>query len=170
MKLQAVFFDRDGTLGVGCDDAPQSVVMLDYAAETLRRFKARGVKVFIFTNQSCIARKKDNGYDFAAEFAAVGADDWFICPHDTPDNCDCRKPKNGLLKQAEQKYGLDLTKCAVVGDRWTDIECGQSVGARTVLVRTGRGAFCEQNNPKNLCADVIADDVRGAADALLRDC
>ncbi|GHU99906.1 D,D-heptose 1,7-bisphosphate phosphatase [Clostridia bacterium] len=141
MKTQAVFFDRDGTLG---DDArlefPTQHVPFGFVFDVFAAIRAKGVRVFIFTNQACIARGKDGGYDFAAEFRAYGADDWFICPHDGGDRCACRKPANGLLLQAREKYGLDLTRCVTVGDRTSDGLAGLSVGARAVLVLTGRGA------------------------------
>lgn len=168
-KYQAVFFDRDGTLGRSqVVRVPTDVELLEGIAETFAALKAAGLKVFIVTNQSCIARGLDNGYDFAKEFRSYGADGWYICPHDTQDGCDCRKPKNGLLLQAQRENGLDLTRCIMVGDRRTDVLCGQSVGALGFLVRTGKGLI-EEADQTDWHADMVFDDFRQAADWIIRE-
>ena len=133
--IRCVFFDRDGTLGT-LDDVryPQTFRLFPDAKKTIDALKARGMFVFIARNQSCVARGTDGGYDFAREFSLLGADDWFICPHDKKDGCACRKPKTGLLDEAVRKYGLIRRECAMVGDRETDIECGRAAGMFTVLL------------------------------------
>lgn len=137
---QVVFIDRDGTMGGGyLVEHPWEYRPYDGTKEAFDLLNACGFEPMIVTNQSCIARGKDGGYDFAAEFAAVGARDWFICPHDTGDRCGCRKPEPGLLYQARDKYGLDLSRCTVIGDRWSDMAAGGRAGCRLILVRTGRG-------------------------------
>lgn len=95
--IRCVFFDRDGTLGT-LDDVryPQTFRLFPDAKKTIDALKARGMFVFIASNQSCVARGTDGGYDFAREFSLLGADDWFICPHDKKDGCACRKPKTRL--------------------------------------------------------------------------
>ena len=168
---EAVFFDRDGTLGLLDDDRyPDTFVPFDFLPDVLRQLKQAGIASYIYTNQSCVARGLDRGYDFAAEFAAMGLDDWFICPHDRDDGCDCRKPKSGLLLEARQKHGLDLTRCYVVGDRLTDLEAGIKVGCKAILVRTGRG----KSEVELLAATGwpkidIAEDVRAAVEIVLGD-
>lgn len=141
--MQAIFFDRDGTLGESSNiEFPTQFHPFPQIKDIFLFIKSLNIKVFILTNQSCIARGKDNGYDFAREFRAYGADDWFICPHDTGDRCNCRKPATGLLEQAKEKYNLDLSDCLVVGDRDTDVLCGKKMGCKTMLVLTGRGKEC----------------------------
>jgi histidinol-phosphate phosphatase family protein len=164
VTTQAVFFDRDGTLGDNANaEYPTQLTPFDFVGGVFAEIKRAGIKVFIFTNQSCIARGKDGGYDFAAEFLGCGADDWFICPHDAADNCDCRKPKSGLLLAAQQKYGLDLTRCLVVGDRMSDMLAGLNVGTRAALVLTGRGGEAsgsrEYADLQNRIA--VVPDIRG---------
>lgn len=170
-NTEAVFFDRDGTLGENANiEFPKDFVPFEGIKNVFEEIKGKGIKVFIFTNQSCIARKKDFGYDFAKEFISYGADDWFICPHDAQDNCPCRKPKNSLLLKAREKYGLNLNNCFVVGDRWTDIQSGLSVNAKTILVRTGRGKDCEygaEAEKYNKLVDYICDDFKRAAKIIL---
>lgn len=138
--MKAVFIDRDGTMGGDYYvEFPQDYCPYDGTREAFELLNKNGFVPMIFTNQSCIARKKDGGYDFAAEFSDIGAKDWFICPHDNGDNCNCRKPKTGLLEQAKAKYDLDLSECYVIGDRWSDMSSGGKMGCKLILVKTGRG-------------------------------
>ena len=171
-KIQAVFFDRDGTLGQRANvEFPTDFEPFPDVKEVFSKIKALGIKVFIFTNQSCIARKKDFGYDFVKEFILYGADDWFICPHDNADNCNCRKPKSGLLLDAQKKHKLDLTQCVVVGDRWTDIQSGLNVGAKTILVRSGRGRESEisEDAKKYIkLTDCICDNLQEVLKTVIR--
>lgn len=138
--MKAVFIDRDGTMGgAHTVERPQDYAPFPGTREAFALLNAHGFFPMIFTNQSCIARGLDGGYDFAAEFADIGARDWFICPHDACDRCACRKPEPGLLYQARDKYGLELSECFVIGDRWSDMVAGGRAGCRLILVRTGRG-------------------------------
>ena len=68
---------------------------------------------------------------------ALPIDDVFVCYHDDADGCSCRKPRPGLLFQAANKHGLDLSLCYVIGDRWRDIDAGIAAGCRTVLIDYG---------------------------------
>ena len=60
-------------------------------------------------------------------------------PHDDGDNCNCRKPKTGLLEAARDKYNLNMEECYVIGDRWSDMAAGGAMGCNLILVMTGRG-------------------------------
>ena len=145
--MRAVFIDRDGTMGGGHTvEYPWEYRPYPGTAETFRLLRGHGFAPMIFTNQSCIARGKDAGYDFAGEFAAIGAQDWFICLHDDGGRCFCRKPQPGLLYQARDKYGLQLSRSFVIGDRWSDMAAGGKAGCGLILVRTGRGRTrCPEN-------------------------
>ncbi len=138
--MKAVFIDRDGTLGGDFRiEYPQDYYHYEGTREAIALLNENGFTPFAFTNQSCIARKKDGGYDFAAEFKDIGLKDWFICPHDDNDNCSCRKPKTGLLLKAQEKYSLNFKNCFVIGDRWSDMKAGGDMGCSLILVLTGRG-------------------------------
>jgi histidinol phosphatase-like enzyme len=63
----------------------------------------------------------------------------YYCPHDGHENCTCRKPEPGMLLRAAEDYPIDLTRSFIVGDAWTDVQAGLTVGARAILVMTGRG-------------------------------
>lgn len=136
----AVLVDRDGTMGGNSImRTPQEYRPYPGTKEAFSLLNNENIPVYIVTNQSCIARNLDNGYDFGAEFRAIGANDWFICPHDAPDLCQCRKPETGLIEQAQQKYQLDLSRCYMIGDRWSDMLAGGRMGMKLILVTTGRG-------------------------------
>lgn len=166
-KLEAVFIDRDGTM---CESAaieyPWQFSPLPGLENMLGDIRSTGAKLFAFTNQSCIARGKDRGYDFAGEFREWGFDDWFICPHDEEDGCSCRKPAPGLLEEAREKYGLRMENCFVIGDRWSDMLPGGRMGCRLLLVLTGRGreALAEDREKwKEYEPDFVAPTLREAA-------
>ncbi len=136
----ALLIDRDGTMGGDYYmKRPQDYFSYPGTEQAFSMLHSAGFPLYIVTNQSCIARGLDGGYDFAAEFRAIGADDWFICPHDTKDDCACRKPRTGLIRQARDKHGLDLAQCYMIGDRWSDMLAGGQMGMRLILVRTGHG-------------------------------
>ncbi len=138
--IRCILFDRDGTLGELSDKRfPQTFTPYADIPQTVEKLKNRGLLVGIITNQASIARGTANGYDFEREFSFYGVDDWAICPHDSHDNCDCRKPKSGLLFQLCAALSVYPDECLVVGDRLSDILCAKNGGAQAALVSTGYG-------------------------------
>ncbi len=171
--LQAVFIDRDGTLGgTGHFIHPDAFRLYPSATEAISLLKRSGLKLFALTNQHRIARGEATVAQFQAEFATHGLDGSYICPHRPEDGCDCRKPLPGLLHQAAREHGLDLTRCAVVGDVGaTDMLAAAAVGAVKVLVRTGWGEGSLGAHRAAWAAvepDYIADDLLDAARWLIR--
>lgn len=140
-KPEAVFIDRDGTIGgTGHFVHPRDFTPYPFASQALQILKEAGVKIFALTNQHRISRGDATVEDFREEFMSFGFDDAFICPHSPNEGCECHKPKPGLLVQAAQKYDLDLTHCVVVGDVGsTDMIAADAVGATKILVQTGWG-------------------------------
>ena len=165
--IEAVFIDRDGTMCQRADvEYPQEFQPLEGLSQALREIRETGAKMFVFSNQSCIAKGKDGGYDFAGQFSQLGFDDWFICPHRQEDGCLCRKPGTALLEQAQKKYGLSMENCWVIGDRWSDMLAGGRMGCRLLLVLTGRGKEAlEQDRHlwEAYTPDFIAQDLTEAA-------
>ncbi len=138
--IKCILFDRDGTLGELVDKRyPQTLLPYRDIKSVFTEIKQKGYFVGIITNQSSIARGTAGNYDFDGEFTSYGADIWEICPHDTCDNCDCRKPKSGLLTTVCSRLNITANECLVVGDRLSDIECAKRVGAEGILVLTGFG-------------------------------
>lgn len=138
--ISCIVFDRDGTLGELVDKRyPQSLVPYCDIKKAFNAIKSKGYKVAIISNQASIARGTADNYDFDAEFESFNTDAWAICPHDTSDNCSCRKPKSGLLLSVCEKLKISPSECLVVGDRLSDIQCAVSAGASATLVLTGYG-------------------------------
>ncbi len=138
--IKCILFDRDGTLGDLSDlRFPETFHPFTDTASIFSKLKEKGYLVGIITNQSSIARGTAINYDYSAEFASYGIDIWKICPHDSNDNCGCRKPKSGLLLAAAKELNLSPSECLVVGDRLSDVLCAKNVGANAVLVLTGYG-------------------------------
>ena len=184
-KKAAVFLDRDGTINeqMGYINHISRFQLLDGAAKAIARLNRLRVPVVVVSNQSGLGR----GY-FPEELleqvhekmiellAAHGAhvDGIYWCPHH-PDakvarfkkkNCGCRKPDIGLLKQAARELNLDLESSFMVGDRWSDLKCGQRAGARSILVLTGYGrGDLEYIGPgQQVQPDFVAEDLPGAVD------
>ena len=90
------------------------------------------------------------------------------CFHDDADNCDCRKPKTGLLKNAEKKHGISLKDCYFVGDKLSDIECALIHGCKPILVETGYGtrSIAERGSRENL---IIVKNLKEAGKKIIRD-
>lgn len=184
----AVLLDRDGTINqeVGYIRELDKVQLIPGVAEAIRGLNALGVPVIVATNQSGVARGYypeswlDQLHQRVRELLA--AEDAFLdavyyCPH-LPDgsvpeysfDCDCRKPEPGLLLQAQRDFDLDLSHCFMIGDKATDVEVGQRVGAKTVLLRSGYGeqvlAGSYQHIPD---PDYICDSVHEAWLTVIRD-
>ena len=157
MMNRAIFIDRDGTLNeeVGYIDQPARLRLFPFAAEAVRLINTAGWRAILVTNQSGVARGlfseeqlADLHQHLVAALAHEGArlDAIYYCPHHPTEgelpyrqDCDCRKPKPGLLIRAAQDFNLDLAQCFVVGDRYRDIEMAHRTGASGMLVMTGYG-------------------------------
>lgn len=141
MKLEAVFIDRDGTIGGnGHFIHPRDFQLFEFTNQSIKLLKEAGLKVFAFTNQNRISRGEATRSEFEEQFKSIGFDAAYICPHAKDSECNCRKPAPGLLLQAAREHMLDLTRCVVIGDVGsTDMIAAAKVGAIKVLVRTGWG-------------------------------
>ena len=153
------------------------LVFFPFSVDAVRVLNRGGLAVVVITNQGGIAKGLlDEAFLERAHRVIVdrlragGAvvDGIYYCPHH-PDGtiahlrkeCDCRKPRPGLLQQAAHELDLDLAGSFVVGDRVKDMQAGRAVGARTVLVRTGYGADEEHSAVE--AADVVVDTLIDAA-------
>lgn len=151
LRTRAVFLDRDGVLNNAAfpDKNPRSprsldeVTVLPGVVEALGMLRAAGFRLIGATNQpdvlrGNISRKLVDDIN-GLLLSVLLLDAIEVCFHDDGDNCDCRKPKPGLLVRAAQACDLSLTGSYMVGDRWRDIEAGRQAGCRTVLVGSGYG-------------------------------
>jgi len=145
-KKRAVFLDRDGVLNKSIvrDGKPYSPSTLDEmeipadAAQALQRLKAAGYLLICVTNQPEVARGNHSRQMVEALNAkaqrVLSLDEVRVCWHDDPDNCDCRKPKAGLLLGAAKDHNIDLAASFMVGDRWRDVAAGHGAGCKTILI------------------------------------
>ena len=152
-----VFLDRDGTLieEVGYLSHLDRIVLYPWSIESVKLLNRAGFKVVVVTNQAGVARGLfdedfiDEAHRFLDQkFGDGGAtiDKFYYCPHHPEASveayrceCDCRKPKAGMLWKAAQELQLELSHSFVIGDRLSDLRLGPAVGAKSVLVRTGYG-------------------------------
>jgi D-glycero-D-manno-heptose 1,7-bisphosphate phosphatase len=174
---RAVFLDRDGTILVEGTDYVgdvQRVVLIPGAAAALKQLQNDGFKLFVITNQSGVGRGHFSREAVEAihahldeYFAKAGVrfDRYYVCPHHPEDNCECRKPKPKFLLDAAREYGLDLSRCFMVGDRESDIQAGINAGTSTILVLTGAGR--DTIAKQAVKPDFVADDIRAAATWIL---
>lgn len=140
---RAVFFDRDGTL---CADADYLGRWEDFhefpEIGTLSRLVKQGFMLIGVTNQSGIARgiiKEQFVKDVNNHFIERhGFTDFYYCPHHPDEHCSCRKPEPGMALAAQKEHGLDLGRSYVVGDTDRDMLLARAVGAKAVLVQTGK--------------------------------
>ncbi len=149
----AAFLDRDGTMIVehGFLSDPGGVEPLPGAIDAIRQLNQWGYLVIGVTNQSGVARGyfgehvvRTVNQRVIDRFAADGAriDSIYYCPHyplPGEPECDCRKPKRGMIDQAMRDFAIDLSRSFVVGDRLCDVQLGRTIGRPGVLVLTGYG-------------------------------
>jgi histidinol-phosphate phosphatase family protein len=170
VKVEAVFLDRDGTIG-GDDTVhyPGKFELFPYSRELIEKLKGSGIKVFSFTNQPGIARGEAAVQEFIAELQGFGFDDIFICPHGHKAGCGCRKPAAGMLLSASEKHHVNLENCVVIGDRWSDMVAASKTDSMKILVRTGAGNSSlneHLDKIKDITIDYIAEDLQDAVDWL----
>jgi heptosyltransferase-2 len=162
---RAVFFDRDGTL---CRDAHFLNRMEDLEIfreiDDLKRLRERGFCLIGVSNQSGVARGLvDEGFVRKVNKLFIdshGFKDFYYCPHYPDDHCSCRKPEPGLLYLARAEHKIDLKASYIVGDKEADILLARSVGAKGILVKTGK----DVSSPY---ADFIAKGLAEAVDFIL---
>jgi D-glycero-D-manno-heptose 1,7-bisphosphate phosphatase len=187
MGTPAIFLDRDGTLSheVGYVNHLSRFRLLPMAADAVRLINGSGRLAVLVTNQAGVAR----GYfpeslihevhahlreTLAASDARLDA--ILFCPHhptagEPPyrQDCGCRKPRPGLLRQAEREMGADLARSWMIGDRHGDLALAWSVGARAAMVRTGYGeGELRWHAPKwKRAPDLVAAHVLEAVERIL---
>lgn len=148
-NMPTVFLDRDGTLNQRPPKAcyvenPEQFIWLEGAKDAVRLLKESGYRLILVSNQPGIARgnlsdnmlgqihakmqsdlKQETGYQIDAIY---------YCPHNWDDGCECRKPKSGMLYQAQKDYSLNLSECVLIGDDDRDIEAGENAGCKCIKV------------------------------------
>lgn len=181
----AVFLDRDGNINddVGYLSELSELTLYPWAIDVVRLLKRAGYLVVMVTNQGGIGRGMIRP-EFPGELHAVidqrlaqagtAVDGWYLCPHHPEAliealrvECACRKPAPGMALDAARDLGIDLTRSWVIGDKWSDVQMGERIGARSVLVRTGWGVIEEGVRPAGQPVYAICDTLAGAAALVL---
>lgn len=159
-----IVLDRDGVINFDSPDfikSPEEWIPIPGSLAAIARLNQAGYKVAVATNQSGVARglydlkmleaihekmrrllKDENGY----------VDGIFFCPHGPEDNCDCRKPKPGLIEQIAEHFNFNIKETEVwcIGDSLRDLEAAYSAGGKPVLVLTGNGQETAKKLPPHL--------------------
>lgn len=176
MKL--VILDRDGVINEESNDyikTDSEWVPIEGSIEAIARLCQADYRVIVVTNQSGIARGLLTIEDLQAihermnQAVANGGgriDAIFICPHKPDDDCDCRKPRPGMLHSVMERLDIELAGVPLVGDSLRDVQSAMVVGAAPVLVRTGHGARTLEQN-KHLENVQVFDDLASFVDDLL---
>jgi histidinol-phosphate phosphatase family protein len=173
---KTVFLDLQGTLGGEGLGHILDFSFYPFSIPAIKLLNETGLLAIVITNQSHISRGhftydefEKRMDDLKLELAEGGArlDGVYCCPHTEEDNCSCRKPKPGMVLQAQRDFDLDLSKCYLVGDvgAW-DMVLARSVGCKAVLVRTGLGEGSlgqYRNRWADIEPDFVARDVLDAA-------
>jgi len=174
-RQRFAILDRDGTVIKEKHylSDPDEVELIPGAAEGLRILREMDLGLVVLTNQSGLGR----GYFNQATLDAVHErmtgllaeegvrlDGIYYCPHLPGEECDCRKPKDALLRRAAADLKFNPAKSFVIGDKPCDIELGRRVGATTILVATGHGS--QFIHDPFVGADYVMDDLLAAAQAV----
>jgi D-glycero-D-manno-heptose 1,7-bisphosphate phosphatase len=176
--MQLVILDRDGVINEDSEDfikSPEEWHAIPGSPEAIARLTHANYRVVVATNQSGMGRGIFDIGDFNRinekmhrEIANAGGmiEGIFYCPHRPEDKCKCRKPEPGLLIEICRRLHCDLEGVPAIGDSLRDIKAAQMVGARPILVRTGKGRKTESSS-KDLADIDVYDDLASAVDTLL---
>jgi len=149
MTRRAVFLDRDGvinrvTVRDGKPYPPSSAAVLELlpgVAGALEQLKGAGFVLIVVSNQPDVARgttTREVVETIHARLAdTLPIDRFMVCYHDTFDNCECRKPRPGMLLASAKEMQIDLAASYMVGDRWRDMEAGKRAGCKTFFIDYG---------------------------------
>lgn len=180
MKL--IILDRDGVINEDSDAYIKSVdeyIPIPGSLEAIARLNQAGYTVVVATNQSGIARglfeesvlqQMHDKLKMLLKEVGGAIDKIYFCPHGPDDGCDCRKPMPGMLQQIFRDYPVDPAGVPAIGDSLRDLQAAQQVGARPILVKTGKGHKTVQQLADHpaLQAVPVFDNLAAAVDALLQ--
>ena len=178
--LPALFLDRDGVIienRANYVRTWEDVVFFPSALAALSLAAVMPLRIVIVTNQSAVGRgiislaaaeELNQRIVLTIELAGGRIDGVYMCPHAPEEQCECRKPKPGLLLRAAQELSIDLLHSIMIGDAQSDLLAGQAAGiSNLIMVKTGRGIVQARLNPAALQKPYwIADDLASALNSL----
>ena len=187
-KQRAIFLDRDGTMNVskGFISKAEDLELIPGTIEAVKAINKSGALAVVITNQPVIARGEcsfeelhniHNKLKTLLGEKGAFVDDIFYCPHHTdkgfegevPElkfDCECRKPKTGMVMNAVEKYNIDLSQSYMVGDSTMDLETARNAGVKSVLVNTG---FAGNDGKYSRKCDIEAKDLLDAVEKIKAD-
>src|SRR5438105_899838 len=175
MSRSPVLIDRDGVIVKVRTDyvkTLEEMEILPGAIEALAELSKNHHRLFVITNQSAIGHglttraEVDRMHDkISSEIQRRGGaiEAFLVCPHTPSDECDCRKPKPGLIFQARDRYGVDLGSAVLIGDTPSDIQAARSAGCTSILVLTGMSSTGDAGG-----SDYTVSDIQAAAELIAR--
>lgn len=178
---KAIFWDLQGTLGGEAVADIDSFVPYEFSKDALSLAKDNGYMNIIITNQSKIAKglvtfeayektKNQTLEYFNSKRTLI--DEFLCCPHQSSDNCSCKKPKTGLIQKCVKKYALDIGECFAIGDMGkNEIVMARNAGCGGVLVLTGGGIgslYEFRHTWKDFEADIIAENALEAVKIIIK--
>ena len=182
--MSLLILDRDGVINQDSDDYVKSVdewIAIPGSIEAMAKLSQAGYQIAIATNQSGLGRGYFQQSDLDAmhlkmmtllDAAGGKLAGIFFCPHAPDDNCECRKPKAGLIEQIEQALDCSAENAFIIGDSLRDLEAGLLKGCTPILVKTGKGQRTLtklQTEPVNELNELlIFDDLAASCDFLLK--
>lgn len=189
MSKIAVFIDRDGTISeeVGYVNHISRFKLLKNSALAIKMLNEAKILAILATNQAGVARgyfsedlvkKVHEKLQLDLKNEGAYLDAIYYCPHHPsvgpPEyriDCNCRKPKPGMILKAKEEFNIDLTKSYMVGDKISDIEFGKKLGLTSVMVLTGYGLgeYEHQRNEWKVMPDFVANDLLDAVKWILND-
>ena len=187
-RQRAIFLDRDGTMNVskGFISNADDLELIPGTIEAIKAINKSGALAIVITNQPVIARGEcsfeelhniHNKLKTLLGEKGAFVDDIFYCPHhpdkgfegEVPElkfDCECRKPKTGMIDEAVDKYNIDLSKSYMVGDSTMDLELARNAGVKSVLVDTG---FAGNDGKYDRSCDIEAKDLLDAIEKIIKD-
>lgn len=167
MKKKAIFLDKDGVL-VDNSNYPKIIpsdkILEKDILDGLKYMEEKGYFLYIISNQPWIAKKLLSFERVESIFQSITNQlkqknilikNYVFCPHQSSDNCECKKPKPKMILDLSVKYDLDLNNSYTIGDMEQDILAGKSAGTKTILVLTGNGKEFQNNTE----ADYIIENL-----------
>lgn len=187
-RQRVIFLDRDGTMNVskGFISNADDLELIPGTIEAIKAINKSGALAIVITNQPVIARGEcsfeelhniHNKLKTLLGEKGAFVDDIFYCPHhpdkgfegEVPElkfDCECRKPKTGMIDEAVKKYNIDLSKSYMVGDSTMDLELARNAGVKSVLVDTG---FAGNDGKYDRSCDIEAKDLLDAVEKIIKD-
>jgi D-glycero-D-manno-heptose 1,7-bisphosphate phosphatase len=187
MKRRAVFIDRDGTISdeVGYVNHPSRFRVFPYSAAAVKLLNDNCWLAIVITNQAGVARgyfaedmihTVHDSLKESLESEGATLDAIYYCAHhpsvgEPPYrfDCDCRKPKPGLIRRAAEDFSIDLEQSWMVGDRYSDVELARNAGVKSAFVMSGygRGEWEHQRSSWTQQPDLVAEHLLAAVKSII---